>query len=688
MQLEYSVFWLFAIGIISVGSALLFYYKDRSMKNAPKFVRYLLATLRLLLLFFLGLLLLKPFVKLDRSEVQKPIFLCLHDNSRSILSSSTDTSFLKNGYKEAYLDLEKQISNAYSVDELVFGNTLRKQDSLTFTDSETDYSSLFGSLQELYSDENIGGVILATDGNHTRGEALAYAARRLQTSAPIYTIVLGDSVKKADVKIAGLQYNERAYVNKTSQVLADIQWNGIAHCSLRLKLWANDSLVSTKDISVRSNSGQRNEILNFTPLKTGIFAMRLEIDGSSEDKILENNKRTFYVTALASKKKIVFFPKHITPDAGAFYRALQNNSNYDLHRARHISNVDPVKCDMLVFFGDDKDGAVSDFVAKFAVPMLWVRENSAVVPSEYTTSVAFKGTGHSFNSVSINKNNSFNSFAFDEGIVDLADQSMPIQVPFGDYVVRDPRTQVVAYQKIKGIETSHPLITVLHTNKTKQVHLLGSGYWHWRMQCFIANGNFFVFDNIANIMAEYLLANVGKKRFVVQHPKVVSESEQLRFVAQVMDQSLQLTANADVSLTLSKDGEKGTMYSFTPGSDSYTLTVGHVSPGVYNFRAEARLDDDVLKESGVVQVTESNDELLFSSADLLAITMLYDEHEGNIYTDNDFEKLIQDISNAPAKSVYVFNTEFLEFIDLYWFFSILCTLLFAEWIFRKYYGGF
>lgn len=688
MQFEYSGFWLLLLAALSASASYYFYRTDRSIAQAPRAIRSLLAVLRAVLLFAVSAMCIGPFVQLDRSQMLKPIVLVLQDNSRSVPAVSSDSLFMRNEYPVRLSALSDKISETYELRSYSFGTGVSKMDSLSYDESETDYDVLFDQIQQLYGDENIGSVILATDGNHTRGEALAYSARRLQTAAPFYVIALGDTVRRADLFLTDLRFNEKGYVNKISQIAVTVGWQGIAENATVLRLYAGDSLVGEKKLLLNSRQGSLSELFSFIPLKPGNYKMRVVADRPLSDRLPANNSLVFYLSVHESRKKIVFYNKFLSPDAGAFYRALSSNTNYEVTQLRQLGDKSLDKCDLLVLSGADTQNTLRNDLQKRGIPLLWLRGMDDIRRGGYVTGLDISGAATAPDQVTLTANKQFKLFGIDDDIAALSRRAMPIFVPYGKYSMPDVLLQTAAFQQIKGIDTDRPLVTVYRKDAFKQVHLLGSGYWNWRVQCYRDNENFVLFDHFANTLSEYLLANSGKERFTVNSPRSASENENIRITAHVLDASQQLTGAADVALRLTDSAGSASTFDFVSIGDEYSLSLGRMHPGEYRFAATAKLGSETFAQSGTIRIAESSAELVSSSADLAALRMLTDEHEGSLFFPNTMSSIADSIAAHPARPVYAPSTEYIELIDISWILAVLVTLLFAEWIVRKYYGGF
>lgn len=688
MQFEYSGLWLLPIAVLSCGISYYFYRTDKSMSSAPSRIRTFLAVLRALVLCMAGSLLLKPFVQLDRSLLLRPVILFLQDGSRSVPAVSADSMYWSTTYPDQLRQLRERVGDSYDIRSYSFGSDVRETDTVAFVAGETDFSTLFEQIQELYGDENIGAVVIATDGNNTRGEALPYAARRLQSAAPFYTVVLGDTVKRSDLYITDLRYNEKAFVNKISQIALSVGWQGIVAPGTVLRLYAGDSLVGEKKIQLRARHGSLAEMFSFVPLRPGSYKMRLIADCPNGDQIEANNSEIFYLRVYESRKKILFCNTFVSPDAGALYRALRSNTSYEVEQVRTITPQQLEKCDLVVLSGSDSRKALRNELEQHRIPLLWLRGMDDLGKGEYVTGIDLSGVSQSSDEAAPLPNPVFKLFVINDEIAQLAQKSMPVRVPYGKYSIPDARLQIAAFQQIKGVETDRPLIAVYNNEATKQVILLGTGYWHWRTQCFEDFNNFDVFDRFANTLSEYLLANTGKERFIVNSPRSVSENEDIRISAQVLDASMQLTEGAEVSLVLTDSAGKADSYNFVAQALEYKLTLGQLRPGEYRYAAKAVLGRETFTQSGVIRVAQSNAELIFSSADIGALRMLDDEHEGALFMAKDLAAVADSIQARPSKSIYSARTEYVELIDIWWFMVLLAGLLFSEWALRKYFGGY
>jgi len=71
-------------------------------------------------------------------------------------------------------------------------------------------------LDDRYVNQNIGAVILATDGLYNEGSDPQYESKNFKSI--IYTVALGDTTPKRDLLIGNVNYNKTAFLGNDFEV--------------------------------------------------------------------------------------------------------------------------------------------------------------------------------------------------------------------------------------------------------------------------------------------------------------------------------------------------------------------------------------------------------------------------------------------------------------------------------------
>ncbi|MEO1435331.1 MAG: hypothetical protein AAFV80_07320, partial [Bacteroidota bacterium] len=218
LQFQYSP-WLLVLCLLAGATyAAILYYRDQSFNEQSAFLNKLLAPLRFLLVSLVAALLLAPFFRNVVNEQKKPIVVLAQDQSESILANTRMED--STAYVAQIANLREALAEEYELVEYAFGSAVRSPIDFQFTDKETNISALLSEIYDLYSNQNLGAVILASDGIYNQGSSPLYSGTRL--NVPIYSIALGDTTLKKDLAISKVYYNKIAYLGDRFAIQVDV----------------------------------------------------------------------------------------------------------------------------------------------------------------------------------------------------------------------------------------------------------------------------------------------------------------------------------------------------------------------------------------------------------------------------------------------------------------------------------
>ena len=192
LSFQYPAWFLILCVLLGLGYASLLYYRDTTFRDqAPRLHRWL-AVLRWLTVTILSALLLSPLLKSLLTETRKPIVVLAQDQSESVAADLKEASLEQ--YKQNWQSLRDALAENYEVHELAFGDEVREGVNFDMKDKVTNLSELLRGIYDLYGGQNLGAVVVATDGIYNEGSTPAYSDA--QVSAPLYTVALGDTTPK------------------------------------------------------------------------------------------------------------------------------------------------------------------------------------------------------------------------------------------------------------------------------------------------------------------------------------------------------------------------------------------------------------------------------------------------------------------------------------------------------------
>lgn len=198
--------WFLLIAIFAglIFSAAL-YYKESSFGNTKneKIWKWFMAGARFILITLLVILLFSPFVRTSQAETEDPKIILLHDNSESV-NLLTDSLQLAN-YLNEWDELYQQLSANYDVRVWSLGESTTEGFNKLFDEKATNLSGAFSTLYDRFINQNVGAIVLASDGLYNRGQNPVFQSQRLP--APIMTVALGDTVSGFDLQVENVRFN-------------------------------------------------------------------------------------------------------------------------------------------------------------------------------------------------------------------------------------------------------------------------------------------------------------------------------------------------------------------------------------------------------------------------------------------------------------------------------------------------
>ena len=156
-----------------------------------------MAVLRFLSVTGIAILLLTPFLKSITENIKQPIVVIAEDNSQSIVANLSDEEIeIK---KDEINAIEQSLAEKYEVKRLVIGDQILNAGIDSFTSKVTNLSESLEYIYDNFGDQNLGAVILSSDGIYNEGKNPLYS--NVNLTAPLYVVAQGDTTVRKDVLI-------------------------------------------------------------------------------------------------------------------------------------------------------------------------------------------------------------------------------------------------------------------------------------------------------------------------------------------------------------------------------------------------------------------------------------------------------------------------------------------------------
>ena len=696
LTFQYPAWYILLCAILGLGYAFVLYYKDKTFKEQSPVLKWGMGIIRAVSVTFLSMLLLSPLLKSYLTEVKKPIVVIAQDQSESILSNMTDAQ--KTDYQNTIQALSNTLQNDYELKEYAFGSEVREGIDFEFTDKVSNISEALKYLYDLYSNQNLGAVILATDGIYNEGSNPIYASTKL--AAPIYTVALGDTTAKRDLVLKRVFHNKIAYLGDKFSIQVDIAAQNCEGSTTNLTIskvdGANVQRLQQVPIQINKKDFFTTQEVILDANTSGVQRYRIALSSVGNEVTTANNVKEIFVDVLDARQKILIVANSPHPDLTAFKQTLDANKNYEVS----ISYIDkPVQNIAAFDFAilhqlpskEHNASALLKTLDNNKIPRLFVVGTQTDL-NQFNAAqslLSIRGDGRNTNDVQGSVAPNFNLFTIDERIPQEVAKFAPLLAPFGEFT-ESGNAQILLYQRIGKIDTKFPLLLFGEQGDIKIGVLAAEGIWQWRLFDFLQNKNHNIFNELIGKSIQYVTLKEDKRKFRVSLNKnIFDENESIYFDAELYNQSYELINEPDVSLVITNDQGKDFSYTFNRVGKSYSLNAGLFPVGNYKFRANTFSNGEQLTYNGQFSVQPIQLEVFETTADHGLLRLLSDKYGGQLIAPSQISELpglLQ--SKDTVKPVMYQTSKTRSVINLKWIFFILMGLLSLEWFLRRYFGGY
>ncbi|MBK8620853.1 MAG: hypothetical protein IPN79_03610 [Saprospiraceae bacterium] len=204
---------LIAILTGSLYAAFLYFRENKF--SSPNYATYILAFLRGFVVGLIIILLFSPVIKSLKEEIKPPMIVMAQDVSNSLEVQKNQ------GFIDNWNSLGGSFAEDFNVKNVRFA-TNTTEDTLSAAEKKsTSFSGLFKYVDENYADQNVGAVIMSTDGIFNEGSNPLYLDAFINT--PLYIVALGDTTKYKDLMVSDVFYNKIVYLGDKFSLQIDIR---------------------------------------------------------------------------------------------------------------------------------------------------------------------------------------------------------------------------------------------------------------------------------------------------------------------------------------------------------------------------------------------------------------------------------------------------------------------------------
>jgi hypothetical protein len=685
-------FWFVMLCIFAglIYAGILYFRNQRHDFSRPWLI--LLSFFRFMVVSTIAFLLLSPLLQTTTSKTEKPILIFAQDNSNS-LTLIADSAYYKNTYLEDVEEFLEILSTKFDTRNFVFGEAFRESDKADFVDKATDISQVFDGIDDIFSNRNIGAVVLASDGIFNRGVNPVFASANL--GYPVFTLALGDTTKHRDLILKRISNNRITYLGNKFPVEIEIEAQALEGSNTRLSISREGQVIYSQNISVPSNSHFETLKVELEADKPGTHRYSAFLNKVGGEISEANNRAEFFIEVIDGRQQVLIVAAAPHPDVAALKMAIENNDNFELTSVLINELRDsPEKYNLVILHQiPSKNNPASSLIQRLKqtkVPYLIVvgAQTNLGLFNALQTGLSINPRTNDYSETLPVLNSEFLLFGIDQRTNLVVPNLPPLRSPFAEYKL-GAGTQSVFYQKIGTVATQQPLITFSQIDGQKICVVTGEGLWRWRIHTYSKAGSHEPFDDLIWRMVQYLSVSEDKSLFRIYTKNIVYENEPLIFEAELYNQAFELVNEPSVNLTIFN--QDGLEYNFEMAhtGNSYRQNAGMFVPGDYTYKGQIQFGGEIYQVQGRFSVLALNLEGLQTSANHNLIFQVAQNTGGELYFKDQWDQLSEALlQRDDIKPVLYAQKDFRELVDYKLILILLILFLAVEWFVRKWNGGY
>jgi len=671
-----TILLIFLAAISALGIAVFQYLKSKKERTKRSFM---LALLRFVSIFGILLLLINPKFTNTSYVLEKSNLVLAVDNSQSInYFKSTDevTAFV------ASIRENKNIQEKYNISIFTFGNTLKAQDTFSFSENQTNVTSAFKELQDIYK-AKVAPTVIITDGNQTYGEAYQYAAKKYKQD--VYPVIVGDTTSYQDLKISQLNANRYAFLNNKFPVEIIANYNGNSAVSTKLNVFQNGRVIYSKPLSFSKE--KTSEIVQVTlPVTSiGVKTYTVSLQALDAEKNTVNNKKSFGIEVIDERTNVLILTSIIHPDLGTLKKAIVSNEqrNVTIKKSDEPDiNLKDYQAVLLYqpnvsfkpYYETIKTLGINTFtITGTRTDYRFLNDNGELFTRELSAQV--EDYQAEFNS-------NFSTFQVD----DIGFSNFPPLVDeFGEVSIKKAHTPLLM-QTISGLPTGSSLLTTIEDGAQRHAVLFGEGIWRWRAQSYLDNQSFEPFDEFVGKLIQYLASKERRNRLNINYNSFYNGGDNIVLAAQYFDKNYEFDARAKLSMVVI--GERNNTRQEIPmvlKNNRYEVDLSSLTPDSYKF--SVTVAGESISRPGNFEIIEFNVEQQFLSANVTPLQQIATNTNKELFSMGNSAQLITNLlENETYNPIQKQQKQIKPLIDWYYLLGIIILTLSLEWFIRKYNG--
>lgn len=659
----------FCAGILGSG---IFYFREKSLKEAASWIRITLFTCRFFVVFILFFLLFKPITVQVREELKKPIFPVLVDNSKSI---SLGDSLFTYEINQFLSSLESSLPNV-ELKVLPFSKKIEVGAGLSLDKQGSDILACIKELNDNFSNENLGGVILISDGICTEGQN-----DLINDDFPLYCLGVGDSTVTPDATVKELFFNDFVFEGNEFAIESNLNFKNLKGFQQHIEIQFRGEVVFESLYIPKSNDDFHKLKCLINASKGGEAAVSVLVKNTSGEFNKKNNYLTRFVSVKEKKINLLVVTGGTHPDVRFVKSAFWGQENVEIETASFDEDVDLKLNSAVVFVGNSSSQNKKRWLKKVIENnkgFLWLTGTNGGFDNEF---FKFIRLDESNDQVLLKASSSFSLFKLNEETKLNLQKDLPIDVPFGKWNFKG-EVQSLMIQEVNGVLTNYPQIVFSSNSNLNYSVFIGENYWRLGLK----SGK--ELKQLIRKSIDYVSTKADNSRFRLKMNSEFLDNEEVEISAEFYNKVNELDNIGKVSFVLMRNDSNILNSELQKTKKKYRLNLGELPSGVYNLKATLlRSNQSIIKQKRFVvnELKIESENLTMNSEFLNSIS---DRSKGEFWIWKERSNLLDLLNSSKRfKSVSYFESITDLLLKHKWVFYILILIVIIEWGIRKWQGA-
>lgn len=276
----------------------------------------LIVGLRILVAVLLLWILIEPtWVKKTTRLPQRQVVVVL-DDSASMQLKDDHTTASRIALAEKALAEEnvvKELEKTFKVRTIHAARSVQevKETCPSGWADSTDLARALNYVLEQIPPDEMGGVILATDGRHNRPERVEDVARRFgMMDAPVAVLAVGSGEDPRDASVVSVVAPEAIHLGDRLRITASLKFDGLRGQKAKVVLRQGDTILEERVLEIPQDHHREDIRFIHLPKEGGMGGYKVEIRPLPDERFSENNEWAFETSITDARTNVLLIDSY------------------------------------------------------------------------------------------------------------------------------------------------------------------------------------------------------------------------------------------------------------------------------------------------------------------------------------------------------------------------------------------